>query len=75
MIVIIEYRIEEIFKLDLDKVILIDEGKVIVMGILKEILVLNILLCIGLREFIYIEVLKRLYFDSNNDVIYLMENF
>ncbi len=35
-IVIIEHRIEEILKLDLDKVILIDEGKVIAMGTPKK---------------------------------------
>ncbi|MEC3032887.1 ABC transporter ATP-binding protein, partial [Bacillus thuringiensis] len=73
-IVIIEHRIEEILKLDLDKVILIDEGKVIAIGTPKEILASNILPCIGLREPIYIEALKRLHFDSNNDVIYPMEN-
>ncbi|AKE17022.1 MULTISPECIES: ABC transporter ATP-binding protein [Bacillus] len=73
-IVIIEHRIEEILKLDLDKVILIDEGKVIAMGTPKEILASNILPRIGLREPIYIEALKRLHFDRNNDVIYPMEN-
>ena len=60
--------------MDLDKVILIDEGKVIAMGTPKEILASNILPRIGLREPIYIEALKRLHFDRNNDVIYPMEN-
>ncbi|MEH7814894.1 energy-coupling factor ABC transporter ATP-binding protein, partial [Bacillus toyonensis] len=48
-IVIIEHRIEEILKLDLDKMILIDEGKVITVGTPEEILASNILPRIGLR--------------------------
>ena len=44
------------------------------MGTPKEILASNILPRIGLREPIYIEALKRLHFDRNNDVIYPMEN-
>ena len=48
--------------------------KVIAIGTPKEILASNILPRIGLREPIYIEALKRLHFDSNNDVIYPMEN-
>ena len=73
-IVIIEHRIEEILKLDLDKIILIDEGVVVAIGTPEEILASNILPCIGLREPIYIEALKRLHFDSNNAVIYPLEN-
>ncbi|PEA30815.1 ABC transporter ATP-binding protein [Bacillus toyonensis] len=72
-IVIIEHRIEEILKLDLDKMILIDEGKVITVGTPEEILASNILPRIGLREPIYIEALKRLHFDSNNAIIYPLE--
>jgi len=73
-IVIIEHRIEEILKLDVDKIILIDEGVVVAIGTPEEILASNILPRIGLREPIYIEALKRLHFDSNNDVIYPLEN-
>ncbi len=74
-IVIIEHRIEEILKLDLDKIILIDEGKVIAIGTPKEILASNILPRIGLREPIYIEALKRLHFDSNNNALYPRKTF
>ncbi|HDR7795585.1 TPA: ABC transporter ATP-binding protein [Bacillus luti] len=69
-IVIIEHRIEEMLNLDLDKIILIDEGVIVAMGNPEEILKSNILPRIGLREPIYIEVLKKLNFDSNNGVIY-----
>ncbi|EOQ30684.1 MULTISPECIES: ABC transporter ATP-binding protein [Bacillus] len=73
-IVIIEHRIEEMLNLDLDKIILIDEGEIVAIGTPEEILASNILPSIGLREPMYIEVLKRLHFDSNNDVIYPIEN-
>ncbi|MCU5337698.1 ABC transporter ATP-binding protein [Bacillus cereus] len=73
-IVIIEHRIEEILNLDLDKIILIDEGEIVAIGTPEKILASNILPSIGLREPMYIEVLKRLHFDSNNDVIYPLEN-
>ena len=73
-IVIIEHRIEEMLYLDLDKIVLMDEGEIISIGTPEEILSSNILPSIGLREPMYIEVLKRLHFDSNNDVIYPLEN-
>ncbi|PFA57597.1 ABC transporter ATP-binding protein [Bacillus sp. AFS054943] len=73
-IVIIEHRIEEILNLDLDKIILIDEGVVVAIGTPEEILATNILPHIGLREPIYIEALKRLHCDRKNDLIYPIEN-
>lgn len=73
-IVIIEHRIEEILKLDLDKIILIDEDVIVAIGAPEEILASHILPRIGLREPMYIEALKRLNFSSNNDVIYPLEN-
>ncbi|CAM4351638.1 DUF3744 domain-containing protein [Bacillus albus] len=73
-IVIIEHRIEEILNLDLDKIILMDEGEIVEIGTPEEILASNILPSIGLREPMYMEVLKRLQFDSNNEVIYPLEN-
>ncbi|WP_144611489.1 ABC transporter ATP-binding protein [Bacillus cereus] len=73
-IVIIEHRIEEMLNLDLDKIILMDEGEIIAIGTPDEILTSNILSSIGLREPMYIEVLKKLQFDSNNDVIYPIKN-
>ncbi|MBE5106625.1 ABC transporter ATP-binding protein [Bacillus thuringiensis] len=74
-IVIIEHRIEEILRLKLDKIILIDDGVIAMIGTPEEILASRILPRIGLREPIYMEALKRLNFDSNNDVIYPLENF
>ena len=73
-IVIIEHRIEEMLNLDLDKIILIDEGEIVAIDTPERILASNILPSIGLREPMYIEGLKRLHFDSNNDVIYPLEN-
>ncbi|MBJ8091013.1 ABC transporter ATP-binding protein [Bacillus cereus] len=73
-IVIIEHRIEEILNLDLDKIILIDEGEIVAMGSPDKILASNILPNIGLREPIYIEALKKLNFDSNNVRVFPIEN-
>ncbi|MED1559204.1 ABC transporter ATP-binding protein [Bacillus paramycoides] len=73
-IVIIEHRIEEILKLDLDKIILIDEGEVVAIGSPDKILASNILPNIGLREPIYIEALKKLNFGNNNDMLFPIEN-
>ncbi|OHX31431.1 DUF3744 domain-containing protein [Bacillus mycoides] len=73
-IVIIEHRIEEILNLDLDKIILIDEGEIVAMGSPDKILASNILPNIGLREPIYIEVLKKLNFVNNNNLLFPIEN-
>ncbi|KAB2441341.1 ABC transporter ATP-binding protein [Bacillus luti] len=73
-IVIIEHRIEEILNLDLDKIILIDEGEVVAIGAPEEILASHILPRIGLREPIYIEALKKLHYDSKNGLLYPLEN-
>ncbi|WP_439022569.1 ABC transporter ATP-binding protein [Bacillus thuringiensis] len=73
-IVIIEHRIEEILNLDLDKIILIDEGEVVAIGTPEEILASHILPRIGLREPIYIEALKKIHYDSKNGLIYPLEN-
>ncbi|PHE84243.1 ABC transporter ATP-binding protein, partial [Bacillus pseudomycoides] len=54
-VVIIEHRIEEILKLDLDKIILIEEGKIVAVDSPKRILQTNMLQKIGLREPVYIE--------------------
>lgn len=73
-IVIIEHRIEEILNLDLDKIILIDEGEIVAMGSPDKILASNILPNIGLREPIYIEALKKLNFVNNNNLLFPIEN-
>ncbi|WP_156575651.1 ABC transporter ATP-binding protein [Bacillus luti] len=73
-IVIIEHRIEEILNLDLDKIILIDEGEVVAIGTPEEILASHILPRISLREPIYIEALKKLHYDSKNGLLYPLEN-
>ncbi|MED0960621.1 ABC transporter ATP-binding protein [Bacillus paramycoides] len=73
-IVIIEHRIEEILKLDLDKIILIDEGEVVAIGSPDKILASNILPNIGLREPIYIEALKKLNFGNKNDMLFPIES-
>jgi len=73
-IVIIEHRIEEMLNLDLDKIILMDEGEIVEIGTPEEILASNILPSIGLREPMYMEALKRLQFDSKNEAIYPLEN-
>lgn len=73
-IVIIEHRIEEMLNLNFDKIILMDEGEIVAIGTPEEILASNILPSIGLREPMYMEGLKRLQFDSNNEGIYPLEN-
>ena len=49
-IVIIEHRIEEMLNLDLDKIILMEEGEIVEIGTPEEILASNILPSIGLRN-------------------------
>ncbi|WP_459503724.1 energy-coupling factor transporter ATPase [Bacillus sp. C1] len=72
-VVIIEHRIEEILKLDLDKIILIEEGKIVAVDSPKRILQTNILQKIGLREPVYIEVLKNIKMNSLDEEIYPIE--
>ncbi|MES9700152.1 ABC transporter ATP-binding protein [Bacillus sp. JJ927] len=73
-IIIIEHRIEEILNLDVDKIILIDEGEIIAIDSPDKILASNILPNIGLREPIYIEALKKLNFDNESVAIFPIEN-
>ncbi|KFN04057.1 ATP-binding cassette domain-containing protein [Bacillus clarus] len=72
-IIIIEHRIEEILKLDLDKIILIEEGEIVAIGPPHKILQSNILSSIGLREPIYLEVLKNINYKTENSEVYPIE--
>ncbi|MDM5155120.1 DUF3744 domain-containing protein [Bacillus sp. DX1.1] len=72
-IVIIEHRIEEILKLDLDKIILVENGRIVAIDSPAKILQADILQKIGLREPVYIEVLKNLQFSFSNEPVYPIE--
>ncbi|MGZ9781083.1 DUF3744 domain-containing protein [Bacillus pseudomycoides] len=72
-IVIIEHRIEEILKLDIDKIILIEEGEIVAIDSPKRILQTNILPKIGLREPVYIEALKNIKINISDEEIYPIE--
>ncbi len=69
-IVIIEHRIEEILKLDLDKIILIDDGEIVAIDSPKRILQTNMLQEIGLREPVYIEALKNIKMNILDEELY-----
>ncbi|MGG3521209.1 DUF3744 domain-containing protein [Bacillus pseudomycoides] len=72
-VVIIEHRIEEILKLDLDKIILIEEGKIVAVDSPKRILQTNMLQKIGLREPVYIEALKNIRMNILDEELYPIE--
>ncbi|KEK22815.1 ABC transporter ATP-binding protein [Bacillus gaemokensis] len=72
-VVIIEHRIEEILKLDLDKIILIEDGKIVAIDSPNAILQGNFMRKIGLREPAYIQALKDLHFNNKENEIYPME--
>ncbi|EEL50542.1 ABC transporter ATP-binding protein [Bacillus cereus] len=72
-VVIIEHRIEDILKLDLDKIILIDEGEIVAIDSPKRILQTNMLQQIGLREPVYIEALKNIKMNILDEELYPIE--
>lgn len=57
-IIIIEHRLEEILKLDLDRVLLLDNGEIIFDGDINDLLSSSLLKKCGIREPLYTTALK-----------------
>lgn len=57
-IIIIEHRLEEMLKMDLDRVVLLDNGRIIFNGDINELLSNSILNKCGIREPLYTTALK-----------------
>ncbi|MGG2065216.1 DUF3744 domain-containing protein [Bacillus sp. S14(2024)] len=73
-IIIIEHRIEEMLDLDLDKIILLENGRIVAIEAPSDLLHTNVLQKAGLREPVYIEALKTLKYPFSNEEIYPIEN-
>ncbi len=58
-IIVVEHRIEDVLAHNYDKIVLIDSGEIIAVGTPDEILASNLLPKYGLREPLYVEVLKK----------------
>ncbi|WP_068449276.1 ABC transporter ATP-binding protein [Caviibacter abscessus] len=56
--IIIEHRIEDVLFIDLDRIIVIDDGIIVADGDIDEIIAINILPKIGIREPLYITAMK-----------------
>lgn len=65
-IIIIEHRLEEILKIDFDRVVLIDNGEIKFNGSIKKLLSSNILEPCGIREPIYLKAMKYSKIDISN---------
>ncbi len=57
-LIVVEHRLEEILKLDLDRIILLDDGEIVFNGTSSELLCANILKNYGIREPLYVSALK-----------------
>ncbi|MFI8706812.1 ABC transporter ATP-binding protein [Bacillus sp. NPDC077411] len=73
-IIIIEHRIEEILDLGLDKIIILENGRIIAIEAPLELLQKNVLQKAGLREPVYVEALKTLEYPLSNEEVYPIEN-
>ncbi|MGG2014799.1 ABC transporter ATP-binding protein [Bacillus sp. S10(2024)] len=69
-IIIIEHRIEEILNLDLDKIIILENGRIIAIETPLKLLQKNILQKAGLREPVYVEALKTLEYPLSDEEVY-----
>ncbi|ENQ3080618.1 DUF3744 domain-containing protein [Bacillus sp. WLY-B-L8] len=69
-IIIIEHRIEEILDLDLDKIIVLENGRIVAIKTPLELLQTNVLQNAGLREPVYVEALKTLEYSLLNEEVY-----
>lgn len=66
-IIVVEHRIEDVLAHNYDKIVLIDSGEIIAVGSPDEILASNLLPKYGLREPLYVEVLKKCGVTINKD--------
>ncbi len=57
-IIIIEHRLEEVLQIDIDRIIVMNEGRIIADVSTNELLSSNILQSVGIREPLYITALK-----------------
>ncbi len=65
-IVIIEHRLEDVMHRPIDRVILMDEGRIIFDGMLNDLLQTTLLRDTGIREPLYLEALRRFQPDLLN---------
>lgn len=65
-IVIIEHRLEDVMHRPIDRVILMDEGRIIFDGLLNALLQTTLLRDTGIREPLYLEALRRFQPDLLN---------
>ncbi|SKB00310.1 energy-coupling factor transport system ATP-binding protein [Caloramator quimbayensis] len=74
-VIVVEHRIEDVLEHDFDRIIVIDNGEIVADGTPDELLPDNILSYYGLREPLYIEVLKSCNIRlSKEDKISKIEN-
>ncbi|WP_242841112.1 ABC transporter ATP-binding protein [Clostridium akagii] len=66
-IIVVEHRIEDVLAHNYDKIVLIDSGEIIAVGSPDEILASNLLPKYGLREPLYVEILKKCGVTINKD--------
>lgn len=67
-VLIIEHRIEEVLQFNIDRVILINDGKILANMTANEILSSNLLIENGIREPLYLSGLKYLGLDINENI-------
>ena len=64
--IIIEHRIEDVLFIDIDRIIVIDDGQIVANGSVYDILSMNILSKVGIREPLYLLAMKYSGVDVNN---------
>lgn len=71
-VIIIEHRLEDVLLCDVDRIILIDEGRIVLDTTTKDLLESNTLNERGIREPLYLAALKKANCDlSNQDITHL----
>ena len=67
-VIIIEHRLEEILKLDLDRIILLNNGELVFNGTPDKLLCSDLLNKCGIRTPVYLTALKYTGFDVSNNI-------
>lgn len=74
-VIVVEHRIEDVIAHNYDKLVLMDSGEIVAIGTPDDILASNLLSKYGLREPLYLEVLKKCGINiSKKDKISKIEN-
>jgi energy-coupling factor transporter ATP-binding protein EcfA2 len=74
-VIVVEHRIEDVIAHNYDKLVLMDSGEIVAIGTPDDILASNLLSKYGLREPLYLEVLKKCGINiSKKDKISQIEN-